>query len=235
MTPWMRTTGLLLAVLLPVLLNGCSGKPDSKDKRKKSAPGKTASEATPAPEKTAAEATPAPTGKHPADNDPAPRITMKTSHGTLVIELDRTRAPLTVENFLHYAKAGFYDNTLFHRVLKGSVIQGGGFDREGEKKKPIRPPVKNESKTGPSNVRGTISMARLPDPDSATAQFFINVRDNSALYDWREAKPGYTAFGRVVQGLEVADAIQALELTDQGGAFKSCPEEDVVILSVRRE
>ena len=144
-----------------------------------------------------------------------PHVTLDTSKGKIVIELYPDKAPKTVDNFLHYVKSGFYDGTVFHRVIAGFMIQGGGMDAAGNQK-PTEAPVQNESSNGLANQRGTISMARTADPHSATAQFFINVVDNKSL-DYKEgAGPrgwGYTVFGKVVQGMDVADAIAAVKTT----------------------
>jgi cyclophilin family peptidyl-prolyl cis-trans isomerase len=154
-----------------------------------------------------APATPAPA---PAAK-PNPRVTLETSKGKIVIELFPTKAPKTVENFLHYVKTGHYDGTVFHRIIAGFMVQGGGFDTKGVEK-PTGAPIHNESNNGVSNVRGTIAMARTGDPHSATAQFFINVVDNSRLdYSATPQRWGYTAFGNVVEGMDVVDAIAAVQ------------------------
>jgi cyclophilin family peptidyl-prolyl cis-trans isomerase len=164
---------------------------------------------------------------------------MKTSMGTIKIELEPNSAPLTVENFLGYVDAKFYDGTVFHRVMPDFMIQGGGFERgvskvstpqeiEAKKKK-TRDPIKNEAPNGLSNERGTIAMARLDDPDSATAQFFINVEDNSRLDPHR-----YCVFGKVIEGMDVVDKIKEVPTKTPVPGFKNVPEKDVVIESVRR-
>lgn len=162
-----------------------------------------------------------------------PRVRMETSEGTIVLELDRSRAPLTVENFLRYVRDGFYDGTLFHRVIRGFMIQGGGYS-ENFRKKATRPPVRNEADNGLRNLRGTIAMARTSDPHSATAQFFINVVDNGFLdFTSRDARGwGYAVFGRVVAGMDVVDRIQHLP-TGPGGPFtRDVPRRPVVIRRV---
>ncbi len=159
-------------------------------------------------------------------------IKLNTNHGTIVLELDAEKAPATVANFLQYAKDGFYDGTIFHRVIDGFMIQGGGME-PGMREKPTRAPIKNEADNGLSNVRGTIAMARTPDPDSATAQFFINVADNAFL-DHRAPTPegwGYCVFGKVVEGMEVVDAIKGVPTTTRG-FHQDVPVEDVIIESV---
>lgn len=140
-----------------------------------------------------------------------PRVKLETSLGAFVLELDAEKAPITVDNFIRYAEDKFYDGLIFHRVMKNFMIQGGGFTTElEEKKQGLRPPIKNEWKTGLKNTRGTIAMARTGEPDSATAQFFINVVDN-AMLDQASPRGGnaaYCAFGKVVEGLEVLDKIR---------------------------
>ncbi len=144
-----------------------------------------------------------------APSGPAkPRVRLTTNKGVIVVELEPERAPRTVANFLDYVKEGFYDGTIFHRVVPGFVVQGGGFTKD-LKKKPTHPPIPNEAADGLSNRRGTIAMARTMAPDSATSQFYINLRDNTAL-DRKNDTPrgaGYCVFGRVVEGMEVVDAI----------------------------
>jgi len=139
-----------------------------------------------------------------------PRVTLDTTKGKIVIELYPDKAPKTVDNFLKYVKAGHYDGTVFHRVIAGFMIQGGGVDANGSEKT-TRPPIENESNNGLSNARGTIAMARTGDPNSATAQFFISVVDNSRLdYSSAPQRWGYTVFGKVVEGMDVVDAIAAV-------------------------
>jgi peptidyl-prolyl cis-trans isomerase B (cyclophilin B) len=138
-----------------------------------------------------------------------PKVRLETSLGKIVVELNPTAAPKTVENFLSYVNAGFYNGTIFHRVIKGFMIQGGGFT-EDLQQKPTRPAIQNEADNGLKNLRGTIAMARTPDPNSATAQFFINTVDNAFL-DFTAKTPkgwGYCVFGKVVEGIDVADAIE---------------------------
>jgi cyclophilin family peptidyl-prolyl cis-trans isomerase len=135
----------------------------------------------------------------------APQVRLKTSMGTIVLELDAQRAPLTVRNFLQYVRDKHYDNTIFHRVIQGFVIQGGGYSDKNIEK-PTRNPVPNESGNGLSNRRGTIGLARTGDPHSGTAQFYINLGENVAL-DPQPSRWGYTVFGRVIDGIEVAQKI----------------------------
>ncbi len=165
-----------------------------------------------------------------------PVVVMKTNRGTIEIELYPDKAPATVENFLAYVDSGFYDGTIFHRVIKDFMIQGGGYDTD-KKRKPTRAPIKNEADNGLKNEVGTIAMARTSDPDSATAQFFINVKDNAFL-DFQSKTPrgwGYAVFGRVVKGMDVVRAIENTPTSNQGGAFQDLPNEMVVIESVKRK
>lgn len=181
---------------------------------------------------TAASALAAPPAQ--AKTAPAPasatvRVEMETSMGTVELELDRKRAPLTVENFIKYAQSGFYNGTGFHRVINNFMIQGGGFD-ERFNKKPTLAPLRNESTNGLSNTRGSISMARTNDPDSATSQFFINHADNRQL-DGSPNRPGYTVFGHVVKGMDVVDRIAGVPVSTQHG-MANVPTKPVVIKRV---
>ncbi len=158
-------------------------------------------------------------------------VRLKTNYGDIVLELDQEKAPKTVANFLEYVRSGFYDGTVFHRVIDGFMIQGGGMTA-GMKQKETRDPVDNEAANGLTNERYTIAMARTSDPHSATAQFFINVKDNDFL-NFTEATHhgyGYCVFGKVVQGQEVVDKIKAVATTSRGG-HSDVPREDVVIES----
>ncbi|WP_421835121.1 peptidylprolyl isomerase [Neptunomonas phycophila] len=156
-------------------------------------------------------------------------VMMKTSQGDITIELFEEEAPLTVHNFLNYVKDGFYSGTQFHRVISGFMIQGGGFTVDMERKQ-TQAPVKNESTNGVNNKRGTIAMARTRDPDSATAQFFINVVDNLNL-DAMGPRPGYTVFGRVVEGMEVVDKIAATKTTTKS-SYRDVPVKPIIIESL---
>lgn len=158
-------------------------------------------------------------------------ILLKTSAGDITLELDTKSAPKTVANFLQYVNEGFYNNTLFHRVIPDFMIQGGGY-QPGMVEKPTRSPVANESVNGKQNKRGTIAMARTQNPDSATAQFFINLVDNAYL-DASGSKPGYTVFGKVKKGMDVVDKIAQVS-TEQLGSNGDVPKEDVVIISARQ-
>jgi len=162
----------------------------------------------------------------------APRVRLETTMGNIVLELDRARAPLTVNNFLAYVNDGFYDGTIFHRVIGDFMIQGGGYTADFSRKE-TRPPIKNEADNGLKNDRGSISMARTRDPHSASAQFFINVADNPAL-DYKAADArgwGYAVFGRVVEGMDVVDAIRAQSTGVQGG-FRDVPKKTITITRV---
>ena len=160
-----------------------------------------------------------------------PVVVIETSLGDITVELDRARAPVTVENFLAYARAGFYDGTIFHRVIKGFMIQGGGLTPDMQRK-PTKPPIENEAGNGLSNTRGTIAMARTADPHSATSQFFINTADNVRLDRGRESTGGYAVFGRVTAGMDVVDKIESVPTTDRAG-HQNVPVEPVVIKRVR--
>jgi peptidyl-prolyl cis-trans isomerase A (cyclophilin A) len=161
-----------------------------------------------------------------------PRVELKTSRGPIVLELYADRAPRSVANFLDYAKSGFYDGTIFHRVIDGFMIQGGGFDRD-MKQKPTRSPIENEAGNGLKNDTGTVAMARTSNPNSATAQFFINLKDNDFLNHRDNSAQGfgYAVFGKVVQGMDVVRAIGKVQ-TGRSGSFEDVPREPVVIQSV---
>jgi peptidyl-prolyl cis-trans isomerase B (cyclophilin B) len=158
-----------------------------------------------------------------------PTVVLHTHHGAITLELDAARAPKTVANFLAYVGAGHFDNTLFHRVIDGFMIQGGGFTPQFQQK-PTKPPVENEAGNGLKNTRYSVAMARTSDPHSATAQFFINVADNAFLdHRSRDAQGwGYCVFGRVVGGTDVVDRIKAVA-TENRGMHQNVPKENVVI------
>ncbi len=159
------------------------------------------------------------------------QVEMKTSLGSLTLSLDRDKAPQTVDNFVQYARDGFYDGTIFHRVIKDFMIQGGGFSSDMAKKE-TRPPIKNEAKNGLKNKRGSIAMARTSDPHSATAQFFINHKDNDFLdYPSRDGW-GYAVFGEVTAGMSVVDTI-ASQATGIRQGMRDVPLQTVLIESVR--
>ncbi len=161
------------------------------------------------------------------------QVVMATNLGKITLALDEAKAPKTVENFLNYVRSGHYNGTIFHRVIDGFMIQGGGFTADLAQKS-TRPPIENEAANGLKNVRGTIAMARTNDPHSATAQFFINVVDNTML-DFRAPQGqgwGYAVFGRVIEGMEVVDQIRKVQ-TGSGGPFRQdVPQEAVVIESM---
>lgn len=161
---------------------------------------------------------------------PDPLLTIVTSMGTLVLELNPAKAPITVDNFLRYTNDGFYSNLLFHRVISTFMIQGGGFGAGMVPKIPTYAPIKLESNNGLSNVRGSIAMARTSVADSATSQFFINVVDNAFLNYTSASSPGYAVFGKVVQGLDVVDLIRAVPTATRSG-YQDVPVADVVIYS----
>jgi len=165
--------------------------------------------------------------------DKNPVVLMETSKGNIEIELDRQKAPITVDNFVGYVNDKFYDGTIFHRVIANFMIQGGGFD-EKMSQKPTKGPIKNEAGNGLLNKRGTIAMARTGVVDSATAQFFINVKDNEFLNhrDDTQQGYGYAVFGKVIEGMEVVDKIKEAKTGNKGG-FQDVPVETVVIKSVR--
>lgn len=154
---------------------------------------------------------------------------MKTNHGDIFIELDNEKAPMTVANFVEYVTAKHFDGSIFHRVIPGFMIQGGGFDANMKEKSTNRP-IENEAKNGLGNERGTIAMARTNDPHSATAQFFINLTNNDFLNN-QGAQWGYAVFGKVTQGMETVDAIAKVK-TGSKGFHQDVPKETVLIESV---
>ena len=164
-----------------------------------------------------------------------PTVEVVTSLGTFAIALDQAKAPKSVANFLKYVDAKHYDGTTFHRVIPTFMVQGGGYDTHHEKK-PTQAPVENEADNGLKNTRGTVAMARTSDPNSATAQFFVNVADNAFL-DFKskdQAGWGYTVFGKVTEGMDVVDKIKAVKTGAVGPFQKDCPLDAVTITSVRR-
>ena len=163
---------------------------------------------------------------------PAAQVLMKTTVGPMTLELDTDNAPKTVENFLSYVADGFYDGTIFHRVIDNFMIQGGGFTADMEQKE-TKTPVDNEANNGLSNDRGTIAMARTQDPHSATAQFFINVQDNDLLNHTGENIQGwgYTVFGKLTDGEDVLDKIRCVQTGGQAG-HQDVPVEPIIIESV---
>jgi peptidyl-prolyl cis-trans isomerase B (cyclophilin B) len=163
------------------------------------------------------------------------KVTMDTNKGVIKLELDSKKAPVTVANFVEYARAGFYDNMIFHRVIPGFMIQGGGYTVETRQKE-TRPPIKNEADNGLQNVKGTIAMARTGDPDSATAQFFINAADNHFL-DYKSATPqgwGYAVFGHVTEGMDTVEKIEKVK-TGHNSGMADIPLMEVIIRKVTIE
>jgi peptidyl-prolyl cis-trans isomerase A (cyclophilin A) len=161
-----------------------------------------------------------------------PVVVLKTSLGAITIQLDPTHAPDTTANFLAYVDNKFYDGTIFHRVIPGFVAQGGGFTPDMTEK-PTKPPVHNESSNGLRNWRGTISMARTPDPDSATSQFFLNLGNNTSLDPTMDG-PGYAVFGKIIGGLDVLDKIAQVPTTTKG-PYGDVPVDPVIIISATRQ
>jgi peptidyl-prolyl cis-trans isomerase B (cyclophilin B) len=158
-----------------------------------------------------------------------PRVAFDTSKGKIVIELFEDKAPKTVANFLQYVKSGHFDGTIFHRVIPGFVIQGGGFTADMTQK-PTKPPIQNEADNGLKNSRGTLSMARTSDPNSASSQFFINLKDNASLDHTGKSMQGwgYAVFGRVVEGMDVVDQIAQVRTGSKGG-HSDVPVEPIVV------
>ena len=155
------------------------------------------------------------------------KVKLTTSMGPIVIELDEAKAPITTKNFLKYVESGHYDGTVFHRVINGFMIQGGGFTKDLQQK-PTQPPIKNESTNGLKNDNYTVAMARTNVRDSATSQFFINVKDNAFLNYAGDSNPGYAVFGKVVEGKETVDKIKAVTTGNQRG-MGDVPTTPVVI------
>ena len=160
-----------------------------------------------------------------------PKVIFSTTLGNFMIELYPGKAPITVKNFLAYVDAGYFDNTVFHRVIPGFMIQGGGFTEQMQKK-PTQPPIKNEANNGLKNKHGTLSMARTQVVDSATAQFFVNLKDNAFL-DHGTRNFGYAVFARVIAGMEVIETIAGVP-TGNKGPYQNVPKTPVVIKSARR-
>jgi cyclophilin family peptidyl-prolyl cis-trans isomerase len=183
-----------------------------------------------AQDKPAAPAAPAPApSPAPAESKPLTgkvKVTIDTSKGAIELELDADKAPISVNNFVNYVKKGHYDGTIFHRVIAGFMIQGGGFT-ENMEQKPTEGPIPNEAKNGLKNDRGTIAMARTSDPNSATAQFFINVVDNGGLNFPSPDGNGYAVFGKVTKGMDICDAIAKVATNG-----RDTPKEPVVIKKV---
>lgn len=162
-----------------------------------------------------------------------PQVMLRTNTGDIKIELYPEQAPLSVANFLSYVDSGFFDGTIFHRVIANFMIQGGGFTTDMEMK-PTEEPIKNESRNHLHNERGTLAMARTDDPDSATSQFFINVRSNLRLdFDYISRRPGYAVFGRVIEGMDVVDGISLVPTTTVAG-HQDMPEQPIIIERAER-
>ncbi len=161
----------------------------------------------------------------------AKKVKLVTSKGEIIIELNEELAPVTVKNFLRYAEEGFFDGTIFHRVISGFMIQGGGFGADMQQGQ-THEPIVNEGSNGLKNDRGTLAMARTNDPDSATAQFFINLKDNDFLNYAEGRNPGYAVFAKVAEGMEVVDAIAGVKTTRKG-PHSDVPAEAVVIESAK--
>jgi cyclophilin family peptidyl-prolyl cis-trans isomerase len=156
-------------------------------------------------------------------------VKLQTTMGDIILELDKEKAPITAENFLTYVQENFYDGTIFHRVIPNFMIQGGGFTPDMAEKK-TNPPINNEASNGLKNDRGTIAMARTPDPHSATSQFFINLVDNNGL-NYSAQNPGYAVFGKVIEGMDVVDKIAKVK-TAKKGPHENVPVEPIQIQSV---
>jgi len=164
-------------------------------------------------------------------SDTQTKVKLTTSLGEIVIQLNSEKAPISAENFLTYVKEGFYTGTIFHRIIPGFMAQGGGFDTDFNQKT-VHAPIKNEADNGLKNTRGTLAMARTPDPDSATAQFFINYKDNSFLDHTKPTSQGwgYAVFAEVVEGMDVVDAMADAATGNRGG-HQDVPKEDILIES----
>ena len=158
-------------------------------------------------------------------SETAPKVLLETSEGNITLELDAVKAPKTVANFVAYVKAGHYDGLIFHRVIKDFMVQGGGYGKDGRSEKPTNAPIQNEGGNGLPNVRGSVAMARTNDPHSATAQFFINHKDNAFLNAGERGQWGYAVFGKVIEGMDVVDKIA---ITPTGA--QDVPKTPIVII-----
>ena len=233
---------LLFSVLMAslILSLGCGSSPEPESKVEEAEP---ATESAPPPKESEPEEKPVEMAKlEPPKPPPPPKpkvkekpvVVLETSKGTIKIELNEERSPGTVKNFLQYVDDKFYDGTIFHRVIPNFMIQGGGFTPD-MKKKPTRETIKNEATNGLANLRGTIAMARLGDPHSATAQFYINHKTNQALdKEYSRDGWGYCVFGKVTEGLDVVDAIAQVPAGDKGG-LQNVPVDPVTIKTARRD
>jgi cyclophilin family peptidyl-prolyl cis-trans isomerase len=224
-----RHTLLLTTLASLGLAATCTLAVYAQDAAKQAAP----TQATPA-QATPAQATPAQATSAQAAPAPAAAMVefgvMHTTLGDIVFELDRAKAPISVENFVGYIKDGFFDGTVFHRVVPGFVIQGGGFEPNG-RQKPTKAPIQNEWQNGLKNLRGTLSMARTGEPNSATSQFFISLNDNANLDQPISGGAGYAVFGRVIAGMDVVDQI-ALAQRGMRGRMRDWPVKDIVMTKV---
>jgi peptidyl-prolyl cis-trans isomerase A (cyclophilin A) len=173
------------------------------------------------------------TGVAAADPADSPVVVIDTTAGPITVQLDRARAPMTVDNFLKYVDSGFFDGLIFHRVIPNFMIQGGGMNEQLQEKA-TGAPIRNEARNGLSNRRGTIAMARTSDPNSATAQFFINLVDNGASLDPNPDSAGYAVFGKVIAGMDVVDKIAQVP-TGRKGPHDDVPLKPIVIKSARRK
>lgn len=173
-----------------------------------------------------------PVAAAPANGAPMEYVRLTTNMGDIVLELDREKAPISVENFLSYVRKGHYDGTVFHRVIDGFMIQGGGFDADLNQKA-VDAPIKNEWRNGLKNVRGSIAMARTQVHDSATSQFFINVVDNAMLDQPRDGA-AYAVFGRVIGGMDVVDKIRVIKTENKGPAFANLPSQPVAVTQAKQ-
>jgi len=221
----MRVLNVSCSIGLAMLLGACNESVQQTPAKVSQPPAKertmTTENAKPASQPTAAKA------------EGNPKVAMETSFGTIIIELDRAKAPKTVENFLAYVDSGFYNGTIFHRIIPTFMVQGGGME-PGLRQKPTRSPIPNECTNGLKNKRGTLAMARTNDPHSATAQFFINVVDNPFLDHPGQSGWGYCVFGTVVEGMDVVDKIKAVP-TGNAGPHQNVPKQDVLIKSAKRQ
>ena len=214
-----------LFLLLSLAAGACSQEPPAGENQAETAT--TDNNAAPSEETAAAP---------PPDDKENPVVIITTNKGSIEVELDAEKAPISVANFLSYIDDEAYDGTVFHRVIKGFMIQGGGFGTD-KQQKTTKPPIKNEADNGLLNDRGTLAMARTGVVDSATSQFFVNTVDNAFLNFKAPTTQGfgYAVFGRVTSGMDVVDAIESSATSKQGGAFQDAPTEAVVIESIRRK
>lgn len=227
----LAAAGSILALAALVSIIGCDNQTATQSGDVKAPP--TKEQPTPKPmEQTEMKSTEQPAAA-PSSKPAAPLVVMETSLGTIVLELDADKTPVTVANFLKYVDDRFYDGLIFHRVIRGFMNQGGGFDTNSVQKQPSYPPIVNESSTAASNTRGTIAMARTNVVNSATSQFFINTANNTQL-DYSAGHGGYCVFGRVVEGMDVVDKIAGVPV-QRSRVSEAQPLENIVIISARRK